>query len=194
MRPARSVSQHLWTIYTTIQAAYCPSFNNFHIMTANAHSAIGIIGSSTASQLASFSRPTPRPGPEQVLAKTLLVGHTPLSQWQVDFRLFIGEEDHVLGGNVVGEILEVGAGVRKELRVGSIVSMSIAGAVERLCIELKPARTRSWGSNSPCPTSGRIRSSCSSTSTMPVLCVAPRRDPRARADHSDSGPWQYFSS
>lgn len=90
-------------------------------MTANAHSAIGIIGSSTASQLASFSRPTPRPGPEQVLAKTLLVGHTPLSQWQVDFRLFIGEEDHVLGGNVVGEILEVGAGVRKELRVGSII-------------------------------------------------------------------------
>lgn len=84
------------------------------------HLAVGITAPFTP--LTSFSRPTPSPNSRQLLVKTLAVGFTPLSQWQVDFGLLVPEDGLVLGGNLVAEVLQVGSALEKEVKVGDKVS------------------------------------------------------------------------
>ena len=49
---------------------------------------------------------------------------TPLSLWQVDFGLLIPEGGMVLGGNLVGEVVELGEELESEgqVKIGSMVS------------------------------------------------------------------------
>lgn len=84
------------------------------------HLAVGVTAPLTP--LVSFSRPTPSPNSRQLLVKTLAVGFTPLSQWQVDFGLLVPEDGLVLGGNLVAEVLKVGSELAKEVKVGDKVS------------------------------------------------------------------------
>lgn len=81
------------------------------------HTAVGVLNRDR--QLTSFTVKTPRPGLEDVLIKAKYIGHTPLSQWRVDFSLLSGDK-MILGGNVVGKIVAVGRDVR-DLTVGDMV-------------------------------------------------------------------------
>lgn len=78
-------------------------------MSTKEHLAIGIAKAN--GPLTSFILPTPSPKPNEILIKVLYVGFTPLSQWQVDFGLLVNKWSLVLGGAVVGSVVEIGQGI-----------------------------------------------------------------------------------
>ncbi|KAI5478782.1 quinone oxidoreductase 2 [Pseudohyphozyma bogoriensis] len=85
------------------------------------HQAIGV--TAPLAPLTTLTLPTPSAGPKQLLVKTLALGFTPLTQWQVDFGLLVPDNGFILGGNLVGEVLEVGAELaeRSDVKVGDKV-------------------------------------------------------------------------
>ncbi|KAI8908671.1 GroES-like protein [Powellomyces hirtus] len=77
--------------------------------------------------------PTPTPESDEVLVRTLWLGVSPLTQWQVDFHLTVDENalPFVPNGNLVGQIVAIGSGVRKELQVGATVFSCTFGNTEQ---------------------------------------------------------------
>lgn len=90
-------------------------------MSPKEHTAIGI--AQQDGPLTSFNLPTPSPKANEILVKVLYVGFSPLSQWQVDFGLLVNKWPVVLGGSVVGSVVEIGEGVGiEDIRKGDKVS------------------------------------------------------------------------
>lgn len=91
------------------------------------HTAIGILNRNR--KLTSFQLETPTPGPTDVLIKSKYIGHTPLSQWLVDFAL-LGGEVKVISGNVVGEVVAIGKEVQ-DVEIGEMVRSTLLKLVSR---------------------------------------------------------------
>lgn len=101
-------------------------------MSSKEHTAIGI--EKENGPLSSFTLPTPSPKTNEILIRVLYVGLTPGSQWQVDFGLLVYGWPLVLGGTIVGTVVEIGEGV-EGIEKGERVNMSIAARKTALTLE-----------------------------------------------------------
>ncbi|CAL1716587.1 unnamed protein product [Somion occarium] len=87
------------------------------------HLAIGF--TSPNSGVVSFDQPTPEPSHDEILVRVLYASVSQFELWQVDFGLIVTDYPHVLGINLLGEVVKAGEDV--DVKVGEkVLSFSFA--------------------------------------------------------------------
>jgi NADPH:quinone reductase-like Zn-dependent oxidoreductase len=73
------------------------------------------------------SRPTPKPGPHEILVEVKAVALNPVDHYQRDFGMMVPTYPAVVGSDVAGIVAEIGSEVKTSLTVGSRVLAFASG-------------------------------------------------------------------
>jgi D-arabinose 1-dehydrogenase-like Zn-dependent alcohol dehydrogenase len=98
---------------------------------------IGIGLASKRGEVTTVQLPTvfPNANSTDILVQVLYAGMTPLSLWQADFNLLIPEYPHILGGSIVGKVIEIGGNVHR-VKPGDMVGSIPLFSLRILCVTL----------------------------------------------------------